>query len=152
MDSDTIIGGDHVSNMRKPCGNGSSYGLRSMVSKKSVLTSKQARKSTTSVHSDRRESAAQEIIIHANGKDYDSSLKCPRIYRGDHSSNTARVFSEGRVDADSIGGESNDSTKMIIKKEVQWLVESDKNTVSTIHTAAASVEMADQNTKASSEL
>ena len=152
MDSDTIMDGNHVSNTRKPSGADSSYGLRSIVSRKNALNFKQSGKPTTSVHSDRRESAAQEITIHADGKDYSRCPKSPRIYRGDHSSNTARVFSEGRVDADSIGGESNDSTKMIIKKEVQWFVESDKNTVSTVNTGGASLEMADQTTKASTKL
>ncbi len=151
LQSDTIMGGDHVSNLRKPSGTGSSYGLRSMISRKRALNSKQSGKSTTSAHSDRRESAAQDII-HADGKDHESIPKSPRIYRGDQSSNMAQVFSKGRVDTESIGGESNDSTKMIIKKEVQWVVESDKNTVSTAHTGAPSVEMTDQNNKVSSEL
>lgn len=152
MDSDTIIEGNHLYNTRKPSGAGSSYGLRSLVSRKNALNFKQSGKPASSAHSDRRQSGAQEIIIHADGKDYGRGPKSPPIYRGDHSSNTARVFSEGRVDADSIGGDSHDSTKMIIKKEVQWFVESDKNTVSTVNTGGASLEMADQTTKTSPEL
>ncbi|ERF70271.1 hypothetical protein EPUS_09109 [Endocarpon pusillum Z07020] len=152
MDSETMMDGNHMYDTRKPKGAHSSYGLRSIFSRKNALNFKQSEKPVTSVHSGRRESAAQEIIIHAEGKDYDRDARSPQIYRGDHSSNTARVFSEGRVDADSVDEESNDSTKMIIKKEVQWFVESDKNTVSTVNTGGASLEMADQTTKASTEL
>lgn len=39
----------------------------------------------------------------------------PPIYRGDRSSTTARVFSEGRADADSIEGDSNDGTLVIMR-------------------------------------
>jgi hypothetical protein len=44
------------------------------------------------------------------------------IFRGDHARSTAKVTaSEKQVDADSIG--TNDSQRMIIKKDVQWVIE-----------------------------
>lgn len=47
----------------------------------------------------------------------------PYLYRGDHACSTASAMYNGQVDSRSIG--SDDSTKMIIKKEVQWTIGSE---------------------------
>ena len=150
IDAETIMNGSYVVETHKSdaAGSGGSYGLRSFVSKRSQnLRSLGSTKSVALVS--RRESQQGISAVHETGKNNNDSNNDsgapggPRIYQGDQFSNIAQVFSEGRVDAQSIGHDSNDSTRMIIKKEVQWTVESDKNTVDSIHTAATTEEPAD---------
>ena len=143
INSDTIIEDNHVSNVHKSSDTSSSYGLQSIISRKNVLNFKESKKSAISVQSDHHKSAAQEIIIHADRKDYNRGPENLCIYRGDHSSNTARAFSEGRIDAHSVSEDSNNSTKIIIKKEVQWFIKSNRNTISTVNISAALVEIVD---------
>jgi hypothetical protein len=145
MGTDTIMDGSHLSNTNKGSHGGGSYGIRSIFSNKSQnLMSKHSAKSTTLISSSsHHEPQATTIEMRAYRNNEDNVLHVP-IYRGDHSSTTARVYSEGRVDAASIGGDSNDSTRMIIRKEVQWLVQTDKNAVSTVNTPVTPDEVSDQ--------
>jgi hypothetical protein len=109
MDRDTVMLGSQLQDTRKD----SNYGLRSMESAKTQA----AKRGSILNASARRDTSAPESPPPAG---IDS-----RIYRGDQASSIARAFSERHLDSESVG--SNDSTKMIIKKEVQWVVESDSD-------------------------
>lgn len=134
MDSETIMDGSHLSDANQASGagvGGRSYGLRSILMKRNPRpNSNHPAKFTNSVTpSDSHEPLRELSVICAGAKNRDSDTLILPVYHGDRTRNTAHVFSEGRMDADSLGGDSNGSTKMIIKKEVQWVVETDKNTV-----------------------
>jgi hypothetical protein len=169
MDAETIMNGSYLVGTNKAsggdaagAGSGGSYGLRSFVSRKSqTLRSHDSAKSlkSSAISTDHRASLPRISPAHASSNRNNKGSgtqqqqqggggQQQRIYQGDQVSNIAQVFSEGRGDAQSIGHDSNDSTsRMIIKKEVQWTVESDKNTISTTHTAVTAEEGVDQSAR-----
>lgn len=167
MDAETIMNGSYLVDTNKAgggdatgAGSGGSYGLRSFVSRKSrILRSHRSTKSlkSSAPSIDQRASLPPMFpVLASSNTDPDSGTQSQppgagdqqRIYQGDRFSNIAQVFSEGRGDAQSIGHDSNDSTsRMIIKKDVQWTVDCDKHTVSTTHTAVTAEEGGEQSVR-----
>lgn len=146
MCTDTIMDGGHMSNTNiSSHGGGSYYGIRSELWNKSHgLLSRHSAKSTTLISSaSLHEPQTTAIEMRQYGNQGDNVIH-PPIHPGAHSSTKERVFSEGRADAASIGSDSNDSTKMIIRKEVQWLVLTNKNSVSTSNTPVTPREPSDR--------
>lgn len=105
MGVDTVIAGSQVGNSREK----SSYALGSMQSAESAA---------------RREKRKSRGLRSArcNSRDLDNF--------GNDSQNLAQIShgtgSSSRTAADAVSVTSNDSTKMIIKKEVQWHVDSEQ--------------------------
>lgn len=95
-----------ASRSRKSSRNGS-FGLAAMTSGKNKATmSANTTKSPEAQTSDSKRSAVN-----------------PHIYRGDNACSMASATFDGQVDWYSIG--SNDSTKMMIRKKIQWTIESE---------------------------
>lgn len=136
MDSETIMDGNHLSETHEHCDGVHRYSLPSVTSTKyqNLISRDSAMPINSATRSDHHESLGRAADKCAAGKSLECVTLTPQLYPGYQTSNTARIYSEGRVEEGSISGDNIDTSKMIIKKEIQWVVETERDTFSVSNT------------------